>query len=210
MSKRKESEQPEFDQTLDRRSETRTITVFRPVLIEAGESVGLCLVRNLSPKGMRGLVYTPIAERTPVTIRFNDDLAFVGRVKWCKDGAIGVRFNELIEVEELLAKVGSRYTRGRRNRAPRLPIQCKAYLIIGGRTLEAELKDISQRGIKVRASFIRPGDEVTVRLEGLDPRKAIVSWTKEDIAGLQFVTLLPFGTLAQWTIRQHGLSGNSH
>lgn len=190
----------------DNRSEERTATVFRPVIIETDQFAGFCLVRNLSPNGMRGRVYTSFAEGLAITVQFSPEKIVTGTLIWCKDEHVGVKFDEPIDVSRVLSDLARTLAEGKINRAPRLQIECSAELTIGDRTLAIKLQDISQRGIKASASFIRPGDEVQVRLEGLH-RKAIVRWTQGGIAGLNFVRPLSFEELAHWVIRQQ--SGGS-
>ena len=185
----------------DHRSEERTATIFRPVLIETDQFAGFCLVRNLSSNGMRGRVYTSFAEGLAITVQFSPEKIVTGTLIWCKDEHVGVEFDEPIDVARVLSDLSRRLVEGKINRAPRLQIECSAELTIGDRTLAIQLQDISQRGIKAAASFIRPGDEVRVRLEGLD-RKAVVRWTQGGIAGLNFVRPLSFEELAHWVIRQ--------
>jgi len=185
---------------VERRADERTATVFRPVLIETEEFAGFCLVRNLSPDGMMGKVYTHFAKDTPVTIQFNPDLLVPGAVIWSEDGQVGVRFEEIIDVTTVLADLGKSLAGGKIKRAPRLQIQCDGELEIGEQTLAIEVQDISQRGIKARASRVRPGDEVLVCLEGLEPRQAVVRWTQFGTAGINFNCPLGFEQLAQWVI----------
>jgi hypothetical protein len=64
------------------------------------------------------------------------------------------------------------------------------------------LQDISQKGAKIRASFVRSGDEVTLCLAGLEPRKALVRWTRLGAAGLNFVRPFGFDELGEWVIAQ--------
>lgn len=184
----------------DRRTADRTATVFRPVLIETEGFAGFCLLRNLSPNGMKGKVYTRFAEDMPVTVRFGQDIAVTGTIVWSLDGQVGVRFDGVLDVPFVLSSLAKREEGGKINRAPRLPIDCHAKLSVKDRTMPVEMIDISQKGTKVKASFVRPGDEVVIKMEGLDPRKAQVRWTQFDMAGLNFLTPLSFEKLAQWVI----------
>lgn len=190
----------------ERRSEGRIATVFRPILIETEQFAGFCLLRNLSPNGMRGQVYTSFGEGLPIAVQFSPDQMVEGTVIWCKDEHVGVQFDEPVNVERVLSDLARKLVEGKINRAPRLQIQCEAELVFGDRTLAIEVQDISQRGIKAIASFIKPGDEVWVRLEGFE-RKAVVRWTQSRIAGLNFVVPLSFEELAHWVIRQQTTVG---
>ena len=185
----------------ERRSGDRAATVFRPVLIETDQFAGFCLVRNLSSSGMSGRVYTSFAEGLEITVQFNPDMIVHGSLIWCRDGHVGIQFDRSLNVELVLSDLARKLIEGKINRAPRLQIRCKGELVIGDRTLVIEVQDISQRGIKAAASFIRPGDEVQVRLEGLE-RKAIVRWTQDGTAGLNFYRPLAFNELAHWVIER--------
>jgi len=187
------------DFAIERRSEERTASVFRPILIQTDQFAGFCLLRNLSPNGMRGQVYTSFAEGLPITVEFAPDRTVDGSVIWCKDEHVGIQFDELVDVEQVLGQLARKLIEGKVNRAPRLQIECRAELGFGDRSLPFALQDISQRGIKAATSFVKPGDEVWVRLEGLE-RKAIVRWTQDGIAGMNFLRPLSFEELAHWVI----------
>ena len=186
----------------DRRAEHRAATVFRPVLIRVDGFATFCLVRNLSPAGMRAKVYSEFEIGTRVMIQFGEDELVPGKIVWQKLDHIGVRFDHPIEVSEILSNISRRITRGKRNRALRLPINCMAELEFSGRTLSIGVQNISQRGLKICTSFVRPGDEVRITLSCLDSRKAIVRWTRPNMAGLNFVRPLSFDELARWVVGQ--------
>lgn len=186
----------------ERRSEGRTATVFRPVLIAAEDFAGFCLVRNLSPNGMMGRVYMQFAEGLPVMLQFTDDIVVAGIVAWSRDGHIGVRFAERVDVDRILGELGRKVIGGRINRAPRLEIRCRGEIALGGEVHGMDLVNISQRGLGVKAfCYLAPDQEVEVRLKGLEPHKAIVRWTQFDLAGINFIRPLGFAELAEWIIR---------
>ena len=184
----------------ERRVNARTATVFRPVLIETAEFSSFCLVRNLSEMGIMGHVYTDLAENLPVTIHFGQATKVSGTLVWSAGGRVGVRFRHSVDVDGILAVLAAKIVNGKLNRAPRLRIRCHAKLGIGDRTLAIEVQDVSQRGIKITASFILPGDELYVEMSGIERRKAIVRWTKDGAAGLHFVRPLSFEQLANWVV----------
>lgn len=192
----------QLESQIERRGEMRLVTVFRPVLIEADDFVGFCLVRNLSPMGLMGRVYTSFAPGMTIRVQFHPEKSVEAAVVWCKDGEVGLQFDEEIDVPQVLTDLARNLVDGKINRAPRLQIQSRADLLIGKRTLSAEVQDISQRGVKVAASFVEPGDELRVKLEGLESRKATVRWTQPGTAGLNFVSPLSFEELARWVISQ--------
>lgn len=186
--------------TVHQRGEDRITTIFRPVLIETDDFAGFCLVRNLSSGGLNGQVYTEFVEGTPITLDFGRQNIVSGKVKWCQDGHVGVEFEMKIDVDEILSIMASKIVEGKATRAPRLEIRCEGELRIGDKSVSMELQDISQRGLKVRASVVQPGDEVFVQLEGLSRRKAVVRWIQGGTAGLNFIAPLPLSELAHWVV----------
>ena len=149
-----------------------------------------------------GHIYTSFAEKQSVTLHFDPQLVVEGTLQWCREGRIGVRFDHPLDVNAVLARLARKVDRGMISRAPRLQLVCDGELIIGDRSLSIEVQDVSQRGIKARASFIRPGDEVYVQIDGLELRKAVVRWTQDGTAGLNFITTLSFEELARWVVEK--------
>lgn len=184
----------------ERRAGDRTTSIYRPALIETEDFAGFCLIRNISPGGMMGSVYADFASEQPVRVQFHPEYTMEGFIAWSKDKRIGIRFNHDIDVDKVLHDLGSREIGGKLNRAPRLPIQCQGELVIEKRVVPVTVQDISQRGLKVAGSSVCLGDEVIVRLEGLEPHKAIVRWVQGGAAGLNFIMPLGFGQLAEWVI----------
>lgn len=187
---------------VDRRAEDRTTAVYRPVLIETDEFAGFCLVKNLSAGGMMGVAYAEFAADQPVTIQFHPDHVITGAIVWSLEGRIGVSFNEKIDVDAVLHNLASKHVGRLVNRAPRLNIECSGQLVVDGRTLPITVVDISQRGMKAAAAFVKPGEEVVVHFDGMEPHKAEVRWTQGGMAGLHFVRPIGFEDLARWVIER--------
>lgn len=184
----------------ERRAEDRTTAVYRPVLVETEEFAGFCLVKNLSPGGLMGVVYAQFAAEQPVTIQFHPLHVVSGMIVWSREGKIGVRFHEKIDVAAVLRNLASTRVGTLINRAPRLPVECRGALEIEGKSLPITILDISQRGIKAAAPFLKTDDDVLVRLEGMEPRMAQVRWTQGGMAGLHFTSPVGFEELARWVI----------
>lgn len=196
-----EQERDNIDQeAADRRRDNRTTAVYRPVLLEAEGFTGFCLLRNLSPSGMMGVAFAHFAQGEAVSIQFVPGHVVSGRIAWSKDSRIGVEFDEEIDLVGSLRTMGSTYVESQLNRAPRLQIHCVGEAQVGDSRWTMEVQDISQRGLKVLLPGVRPGDEVTVMLPGMEPRKAIVRWSKGSVAGLNFLRPVAFEELARWAI----------
>lgn len=186
----------------DRRSESRTTAVYRPVLLETEDFTGFCLLRNLSSSGLMGIAYTDFAVNEPVNVQFLPGHVVSGKIVWSSDGKIGVEFDKEIDLFGSLEEMGSRYVDTLVNRSPRVPVKCEGHAEVDGHTIKLRLQDISQKGLKAIIPSLRPGDEVTVHLPQMDARKAIVRWTQAEVAGLNFLRPIGFEELARWVIEQ--------
>jgi hypothetical protein len=113
---------------------------------------------------------------------------------------VGIRFEEPVDVTAILSGFGEPADGGKVSRAPRLTLSGHATIAARDRLETVELQDISQRGVKVRTSLLSAGDEVTILLDGLDARKAVVRWTRLGSAGLNFLRPLGFDELGEWVI----------
>ena len=191
---------PEDDGSDERRKDNRTTAVYRPVLLETDGFTGFCLLRNLSPSGMMGIAYAAFAEGEAVSVQFMPGHVVTGTIVWSQDGRIGVKFDEEIDLAGSLKNMGSTYVGSGLNRAPRLQIDCEGEAVVGDSRWTIHVHDISQRGIKTELPAARPGDEVTVSLPGMEPRKAIVRWAQAGTVGLNFVRPIAFEELARWAI----------
>lgn len=186
----------------DRRSESRTTAVYRPVLLETEDFTGFCLLRNLSSSGLMGIAYTDFAVDEPVNVQFLPGHVVPGKIVWSSNGKIGVEFDKEIDLFGSLEEMGSRYVDTLVNRSPRVPLKCEGHVEVDGHVIKLWLHDISQKGLKAIVPSLRPGDEVTVHLPQMDPRKALVRWTQAEIAGLNFLRPIGFEELARWVIGQ--------
>lgn len=185
----------------DRRDAGRTTLLYRPAVFEAADLTGLCLVRNVSATGLMGKVFTSLAVGTPIVIRFSPRANLAGVVVWSREGQVGLRFNEEIEVADLLAEMALRKADGQIARAPRLALHFDGEMTLNGRAQWFEAHDISQYGIKLAAPNLREGDEVLLRIEGLELRKAVVRWTRRGTVGMRFMRPLALDDLGAWAIR---------
>ena len=187
----------------ERRGEDRTkTTVYRPILFATRDIAGFCLLRNLSAGGMMGAVYTNLDADQQIMIEFHPEYVISGTIAWSRDEKVGVRFDQEIDVAHTLAVLGKTHSEGWIKRAPRLPLEIEAKAVIEDKSIPIHLQDISQRGIKADIAGVRQGDEVSIRLDGLEPHKAIVRWVRGGSAGLNF--LRPFGLeeLARWAVER--------
>lgn len=187
---------------IDTRDDERQ-SVYRPVVIQSSHGAGLCLARSISPKGLKAKTCMDVNVDDRVSVYFSTDLVVPGWVAWSDGEMIGIEFEQPIDVHEVLSLFTQRPARGRANRLPHLPIHCAAALTLNGRSAIIEVRDISQRGVQIAASFLQPGDQVELHVDGLERRQAVVQWIHTGIAGLSFVTPLAFDELAHWAAEQN-------
>lgn len=149
-----------------------------------------------------GKVYAHFSPNRSIRVMFNSQIAVTGTIVWSKESQIGVQFDNEIDMEQLLHDLGNSHIGNKVNRAPRLEVECAGEIETKTQRLPMTLQDISQRGIKAKVSSVWPGDEVVVRLDGIEARKATVRWVQNGSAGLNFLTPLGFEELAEWVIRR--------
>ena len=202
MSNERHEFSPDQRPVAERRSSERVTSVYRPVLIEAKNFVGFCLLRNLSSGGMMGKAFSEFAVGQQIKVRLPSDTAMSGTISWSKEGNIGIRFDDEIDVDQVLRQLSEKKPGEQINRPPRLAIDCVGSLEIGQEFIRIRLHDISQRGIKAEIKGVKPGDEGVVHLPGLECQTAVVRWTHGELAGLNFVSPLAFGQLALWVIER--------
>lgn len=173
----------------------RLMTLYRVGSMVVGDRRELCLIKNISAGGMMVRVYSPIAKGTAVSIELKSGQPVHGTVGWIKDDQAGIKFNESIDVIDILSATMG----GARPRMPRIEAKCFATLREGANTLRVKTCDVSQGGVKVEMETVLPkGTDVVVTLPGLPPQPAVVRWTDGPYTGITFNRLLPLGELVAW------------
>lgn len=187
----------------DRRKDERTTAIFRPAIIKHNPFRSLCLVRNISPTGMMAKVYSPITVGTSIIVEFDSNQSATGTVAWSKNEQIGVRFDDRVNVAEVLVETGKKGAGSKVNRPLRLEIDARGEMEVNKRILSFEVQDISQRGVKVKIpGYLNVNDEVMIYVIGLEPRLAVVQWKRSDEAGLKFTRPLGLDQLATWVAQK--------
>ena len=118
-------------------------------------------------------------------------------VVWARDDVVGLKFDQDIDLGELLA--GRKPRLGFRSRPPRLQIACKASVRVGKLYYSVDVHDISLGGMKVEPiEEYCVGKKVIVVVESLRPIKGEVRWYSDRKAGIVFDKPLDFDELAEW------------
>lgn len=179
----------------DRREGDRHMTLFRVGSITIGDRRELCLIKNISAGGMLIRAYCEIAEGADLSIELKSGFPVTGRASWIKDKTVGVAFDQLVDVVEIL----STSMDGPRPRMPRIEVDCIATVRDGANVWRMRVCDISQGGIKVESDAVpERGTDLSVTLPGLPPQAASVRWADGGFLGITFNRLVPLGELVSW------------
>ena len=181
---------------IERRGDERLSAMLRVGKLSTAGGDQLIRIRNLSAGGLMAIVKTapPIGEQVAVEI---SSQKIPSSVVWIRDDLVGVRFDQNVDLGELLA--GRKPRHGFRARPPRLEIPCKASVKIGKIYYTVDVHDISLGGMKVEPiDEYCVGKPVIVVVESLKPIKGEVRWYSDRKAGIVFDQPLDFDELAEW------------
>jgi hypothetical protein len=161
----------------------------------AGEQ--LIRVRNISAGGLAAeLGQEPPQVGEHVMVELSSQ-KIPSTVVWLREGTIGLKFDQNVDLGELLA--GRKPRHGFRPRPPRLEVSCKASIRVGKVYYTVDVHDISLGGMKVEPiEEYCLGKEVVVVVESLRPVKGQVRWFADRRAGIIFDKELEFQELAEW------------
>jgi hypothetical protein len=160
----------------ERRDEDRVLPTLCIVKVTAKDNEQLVRVRNLSAGGLMAEIGQQVTVGDKVEIEFNSQ-KIPSTVIWTRDGTAGFKFEDNIDLGELLA--GRKPRHGFRPRPPRLEVQCKANLRVGKTYYNCDVHDISLAG-------------------SLRPIKGEVRWFADRKAGIVFDKPLKLEELAEW------------
>ena len=180
----------------ERRADERLIPLLKVAKLSAPSGERLMRVRNISAGGLMGEVANPPAVGEQVSIDLSSQ-HIPATVTWIRDGLAGLKFDQHVDLGELLA--GRKPRHGFRPRPPRLNVECKASVRLGKTYYTVDVHDISLGGMKVEPiDEYCVGREVTVVVESLRPIKGEVRWYSDRLAGIVFTKPLEFEELAEW------------
>ena len=182
---------------IERREEERVSAMLRiGKLIDAQGNQQLIKVMNMSAGGVMAIVTHQPAIDDHVEIELSSQ-KIPSTVVWTRDDLVGFKFDQNIDLGELLA--GRKPRLGFRARPPRLEIACKASVRVGKVYYTVDVHDISLAGMKVEPiEEYCVGKKVIVVIESLRPVKGEVRWFSERMAGIVFDKPLDFDELSEW------------
>jgi PilZ domain len=184
----------------ERRGRSRHLTVMRAARLSSNvhsvEALGV--VRNVSEGGMMIDAYRGFSVGEKITVSLLDGDRIEGSVVWTDGSTIGVQFSSEIAIDHLLAKPRI-LADGTRVRPPRLTLDRKAVLRVGGYMADIEICDISQRGAKIRfGRSLAIDSRAQISMNHLRPVSCSVKWQVEKLIGLEFHRTLTIEELSTW------------
>ena len=188
----------EVPRPTDQRTEERLLTILPVAKLVTDTTQDFCRIKNISAGGMMGEAATLKADTgTQLYVELSSNQRIPGCVVWRRDNAIGIKFDQTVDLRELLANRRPRH--GFRPRPPRLEVTCGATVKIGNLYHQTEVRDISLGGMKVALSNWQcVGKPVIVTVESLRPIRGKIRWYKGNQAGIVFDKPLTFDELAEW------------
>jgi hypothetical protein len=180
----------------ERRADDRVAPILRIAKLVTGKGESLMRVRNMSAGGLMAEVTSTPQVGEIVSIEFSTQ-KIPATVVWTREGSVGLKFDQNLDLGELLA--GRKPRHGFRPRPPRLDVRCKASVRVGKVYYTVDVHDISMGGMKVEPiEEYCVGKQVVVVVESLRPIKGEVRWYSERRAGIVFEKPLDFEELAEW------------
>ena len=180
----------------ERRNDERVPAALSILKLITGNGDQLARLRNMSAGGLMAEVGHPLEVGTTVEVDVHGQKV-PSTVVWTREGTVGIKFDQTVDLGELLA--GRKPRHGFRPRPPRLEVNCKASLRVGKTYYTCDVHDISLAGLKVEPiEEYCLGKKVVVVVESLRPVQGEVRWFSERKAVIVFDQPLKFEELAEW------------
>jgi hypothetical protein len=180
----------------ERRVDERIIPMLRVAKLTGASGEQLIRVRNVSAGGLMAEAAQPAAVGESVEVELSSQ-KIPGSVVWVREGTVGVKFDQTVDLGELLA--GRKPRHGFRPRPPRLEVSCRASLRVDKTYYTVDVHDISLGGMKVEPiEEYCLGRKVVVVVESLRPIRGEIRWYSDRKAGVVFDEPLEFAELAEW------------
>ena len=185
----------------ERRSDERLIAMLRVAkLTDTQGRDQLIRVRNVSAGGLMAEIGHPVQVGDTANIELSSQI-IPSTVVWIREGTAGFKFDQNIDLGELLA--GRKQRHGFRPRPPRLEVDCKANVKLENSYYTVDVHDISLGGMKVEPiEEYCLGKKVVVVVESLRPVRGEVRWFSDRKAGIVFDQPLKFEELGEWIAKR--------
>ena len=181
----------------ERREDERISAMLRiGKLVDSNGNQQLIRIKNMSAGGIMAIVTRAPSVDEHVEVEFSGQ-KIPSTIVWTRDDMVGFKFDQNVDLGELLA--GRKPRLGFRPRPPRLEIPCKASVKVGKIYYTVDVHDISLGGMKVGPiEEYCVAKKVTVVVESLRPVKGEVRWYSDRRAGIIFDKPLDFDELSEW------------
>ena len=182
---------------MERRGDERVSAMLRVGKITGANGVQqLIKVKNVSAGGLMAIMGQVPSVGDQMDVELSSQ-RIPSTVVWIRGDVVGLKFDQNVDLGELLA--GRKPRHGFRSRPPRLEIPCKASVKVGKIYYTVDVHDISLGGMKVEPiEEYCVGKQVVVVVESLRPIKGEVRWYNERKAGIVFDKPLDFEELTEW------------
>ncbi len=183
----------------ERRRSVRHATVMQiaKIRLEGGREE-LCMLRDVSPEGVKAEIYCAAAPGDHVVIELRTGHTIGGTIAWREEAVIGMRFDEPMPMSAMLAHCSFDDRLGRL-RPPRLTVALDGILRLLGEDSVVRVANISQAGMQIGAPDQLPvGAPCAITLPGLAARPATIRWAREGAAGLMLAAPFDYAAFAAW------------
>ena len=180
----------------ERREDDRVAPMLRVAKLIGPLGEQLIRVRNVSAGGLMAECSQPVSVGDSVSIELSSQ-QIPASVVWIREGTVGLKFDQDLDLGEMLA--GRKPRHGLRARPPRLRVGCRGSVRVDKVYYTVDVHDISLGGMKVEPiDQYCVGKKVVVVVESLRPIKGEVRWYSDRKAGIVFDNPLSFDELAEW------------
>jgi hypothetical protein len=173
---------------IDRRGTARAATVFTIGKIGFDQSSRPCMVRDISTGGMRIQMTNLPPVGAPVEIEMRGMAARRAIVRWVAGREAGLAFDHPCDLAGIFEARLSRS--GQRARPPRFDLRHRIELLVGGRSIAAEIVNVSVGGARLIVSeAVKPGSHGVVQLDldlAFDRIAGVVRWVEGETCGFHF------------------------
>lgn len=189
-----------IEEVPERRRSLRTATVFQVAKLVTSRHEELCLLRDVSPTGLKAEVYCSLAAGERIEIELKTEHRVAGEIVWASDGAIGMTFDEEVPVLAMLAHCAFD-DRIARIRPSRLACAMPGSLAIEGREHPVTLLNVSLAGMKMKFEGQAGDGKAIVSLAEFGRRACTIRWTRGGEAGVMFDEPLNYADFVDWRRR---------
>jgi hypothetical protein len=182
----------------ERRRDLRHSAVFQVAKLKTDRIEELCMVRDVSPHGLKAEVYYPLQVGEAVRITLRTEHAMVGRVVWMRDQMVGVEFDDDVHVLGMLAHCAVDDRIGG-IRPPRLESDFHTFVRLEGREFELHVSNVSQAGMKITVPHaVAPETRCDILIDMVGWREGTIRWHRGGEAGILLAQPLSYKDFALW------------